>query len=146
MSSNDREGELLKSIKVKHGVLKRIRKELLAYRKEEVNMREKVQKMKDENKDPHDIRQQENVLGETLMMIPDSARRLKDAYLDMEGALPLAEQLAGPIPEVCGGDVSALTPLQQEVWHIHVSMNDARETLPELEQSCGAAAGGDDDI
>ena len=52
--------------------------------------------MKDDEKDPYDIKKFEEVLGESYMMIPDSQRRLKknveelalflDSYSTLDGA------------------------------------------------------------
>ena len=39
--------------------------------------------MKDKEKDPYDIKKFDEVLGESLMMIPDSERRLKESLEDL---------------------------------------------------------------
>lgn len=55
--------------------------------------------MKDEGKDVYDIRKFEEVLGESLMMIPDSERRLKESleslslFLDTDDTLSDSECL-----------------------------------------------------
>lgn len=66
----------LKQIKIKAGVVKRCTKDVTSYIKEAELQEVKIQKWKtDSSKDEHDIRKQEEVLVESLMMIPDSKRR-----------------------------------------------------------------------
>ncbi|KPJ21188.1 Tubulin-specific chaperone A [Papilio machaon] len=65
----------IRQIKIKTGVVKRIAKEKSLYEKEAEQQKNKVQKLKDEGQDEHDIRKQEEVLQESLMMVPDCQRR-----------------------------------------------------------------------
>lgn len=65
----------LKQIKLKAGVVKRCTKDVTCYKKEAESQKNRVEKYKSEGKDEHDVRKQEEVLQETLMMIPDSKRR-----------------------------------------------------------------------
>jgi len=69
---------------IKTGVLKRIAKEKVMYEKEVVQQTAKVDKMKAENKDEHDIKKQIEVLEESKIMIPDCKRRIKAAYDDLQ--------------------------------------------------------------
>lgn len=68
----------LKQIKIKAGVVKRCTKDVTSYAKEADVQQGKVEKLKSDGKDEHDIRKQEEVLQECLMMIPDSKRRYED--------------------------------------------------------------------
>jgi len=77
----------LKQIKIKTGVLKRVGKEKLSYRKEADQNKAKLQKMKDEGADEYDVRKMNEVLQETLMMIPDCQRRLVSAQADLLSVL-----------------------------------------------------------
>jgi len=43
----------------------------------------RIQKMRDDGKDPYDIRKQEEVLQESYMMVPDSKARLETAIEGM---------------------------------------------------------------
>jgi len=45
----------------------------------------RIQKMRDDGKDPYDIRKQEEVLQESYMMVPDSKARLETAIEGMCG-------------------------------------------------------------
>ncbi|XP_013789842.1 tubulin-specific chaperone A-like [Limulus polyphemus] len=77
----------LKQIKIKSGVIKRLSKEKNMYEKEAEQEKRKLEKMKAEGKDEYDIRKQEEVLQESLMMIPDCQKRLNTAYTDLKNVL-----------------------------------------------------------
>ncbi|CAI5457652.1 unnamed protein product [Closterium sp. Yama58-4] len=47
----------------------------------------KVEDMKARGADSHDIKQQENVLAESRMMVPDCRKRLESAYYDLQSAV-----------------------------------------------------------
>lgn len=66
----------IRQIKIKTGVVKRIAKEKTVYEKEVEQQKNRIQKIKDEGQDEHNIRKQEEVLQESLMMVPDCQRRL----------------------------------------------------------------------
>ncbi|GAB6018941.1 hypothetical protein CHUAL_000589 [Chamberlinius hualienensis] len=70
----------LKPLKIKSGVVKRLVKEYAMYGKEADKQREKIEKMKLDDKDDYNIRKQEEVLQESLMMIPDCKKRLAAAH------------------------------------------------------------------
>lgn len=80
-----------KKVKVQVGVCKRMRKEVAAYEKEVITNEARVQKMRDDGKDPYDIRKQEEVLQESYMMVPDSKSRLERALTELND---LVEQFA----------------------------------------------------
>ena len=65
----------LRQIFIKTGVVRRYAKEKVSYEKETVREKERMQKFRDENRDIHDIRKQEEVIQESLMMIPECQRR-----------------------------------------------------------------------
>jgi len=83
----------LKQIKIKTGVLKRVGKEKLSYRKEADQQKAKLDKMKEEGKDSHDIKKYGEVIQETLMMIPDCHRRLAAAHGDLKNLLETEKDL-----------------------------------------------------
>ncbi|KAL3866750.1 hypothetical protein ACJMK2_044026 [Sinanodonta woodiana] len=84
----------LKPIKIKTGVVKRLAKEKQSYIKESNQEEAKWQKMKDDGKDEHDVRKQHEVFQESANMIPDSNRRLKQAYAELEQLLEKEADLA----------------------------------------------------
>eukprot|EP00244_Chara_vulgaris_P014550 TRINITY_DN9183_c0_g1_i10.p1 TRINITY_DN9183_c0_g1~~TRINITY_DN9183_c0_g1_i10.p1 ORF type:complete len:113 (-),score=33.46 TRINITY_DN9183_c0_g1_i10:872-1210(-) len=84
--------DMKKQLKRKTDVYKRVSKELQSYEKEVAREQAKVDKMKAEGADPFDIKQQENVLAESQMMIPDCRKRLTKALQDLESLLSEAEE------------------------------------------------------
>lgn len=75
--------EVNRKLKIQLGVCKRLSKEVLYYEKEAIDNEKRIQKMKDDEKDIYDIRKQEEVLGESYMMIPDSKNRLETAVFEL---------------------------------------------------------------
>ncbi|XP_013787723.1 tubulin-specific chaperone A-like isoform X2 [Limulus polyphemus] len=84
----------LKQIKIKMGVVKRLSKEKGMYEKEAEQERNKLEKMKAEGKDEYDIRKQEEVLQESLMMAPDCRKRLNIAYTELKSILEAEAELS----------------------------------------------------
>ena len=82
-----------RTLKIKTGVLKRLAKEKLTYEKEAVQQRERLETYKEQGKDSHMIKKQEEVLQETLMMVPDCQRRLLKAFEELEKLLETEEEL-----------------------------------------------------
>ncbi|CAL5209973.1 unnamed protein product [Lathyrus oleraceus] len=77
----------VRSLKIKTSTCKRLVKELDSYEKEVLRESAKTADMKDKGADPYDIKQQENVLAESRMMVPDSRKRLEAALEDLKGTL-----------------------------------------------------------
>ncbi|KAK1326000.1 Tubulin-specific chaperone A [Acorus calamus] len=77
----------LRNLKIKTGTCRRILKELHSYEKEVENEAKKTANMKDSGADPYDLKQQENVLAESRMMIPDCHKRLESSLADLKGTL-----------------------------------------------------------
>ena len=82
----------LKSLKIKTGTCKRVLKELHSYEKEVDREAAKTADMKEKGADPYDLKQQENVLGESRMMLPDCRKRLEAALGDLQGMLTELDQ------------------------------------------------------
>ncbi|CAH2258718.1 tubulin-specific chaperone A [Pararge aegeria] len=83
----------IRQIKIKTGVVKRIAKEKVVYEKEAEKQKIRIQKIKDEGQDEHNIRKQEEVLQESLMMVPDCQRRLAKAFTDLKNTLDTEQDL-----------------------------------------------------
>eukprot|EP00566_Odontella_aurita_P022852 CAMPEP_0113596068 /NCGR_PEP_ID=MMETSP0015_2-20120614/40107_1 /TAXON_ID=2838 /ORGANISM="Odontella" /LENGTH=137 /DNA_ID=CAMNT_0000503495 /DNA_START=39 /DNA_END=453 /DNA_ORIENTATION=+ /assembly_acc=CAM_ASM_000160 len=67
-----------------------------AYYEEEVKENEtKLQVMKEENRDPYDIKKFEEVVDESRMMVPDSRARMRRALEDLEQYLQSDEVKEG---------------------------------------------------
>lgn len=76
-----------RKLTIQIGVCRRMAKEAAYYVKEVADNTAKNQKMRDEGKDPYDIQKQEEVLAESVMMVPDSRRRLGEAIDKLEEML-----------------------------------------------------------
>ncbi|CAM1332957.1 TBCA (predicted) [Pycnogonum litorale] len=83
-----------RQIKIKTGVLKRLLKDKVMYEKEAELQKQRIERMKAEKKDFYDIKKQEEVLQESLMIIPDCQKRLMTAYTDLHDILKNEEDLA----------------------------------------------------
>lgn len=76
--------EVLKHLKVKASSVKRLHKELSYYESERDKEQTKVDAMKASGADASDLKQAENVLQESAMMIPQTRQRLEAALTDLQ--------------------------------------------------------------
>eukprot|EP00262_Sarcandra_glabra_P007819 TRINITY_DN2081_c0_g1_i3.p1 TRINITY_DN2081_c0_g1~~TRINITY_DN2081_c0_g1_i3.p1 ORF type:complete len:113 (+),score=37.61 TRINITY_DN2081_c0_g1_i3:167-505(+) len=83
----------LRNLKIKTGTCKRILKELHSYEKEVEREAAKTADMKEKGADPYDLKQQENVLAESRMMIPDCRKRLEASLADLRGIVAELKEL-----------------------------------------------------
>ncbi|XP_058445799.1 tubulin-specific chaperone A [Malaya genurostris] len=83
----------LRQLTIKTGVVKRLSKEKTVYEKEVDTQRNRIEKLKANGADDHDIRKQEEVLQESMMMVPDCQRRLAKAYEELNEMLKNEEEL-----------------------------------------------------
>jgi len=83
----------IRTLKIKTGVVKRLAKEKVTYEKEAAQQRERIQKLKEQDKDGYDIKKQEEVLQESLMMVPDCQRRLIKAFEELKKILDTEQDL-----------------------------------------------------
>lgn len=83
----------IRTIKIKTGVVKRLAKEKTVYEREAEQQKLRIQKFKDDGKDDYEIRKQEEVLSESLMMVPDCQRRLVVAYEELNKILGSEQDL-----------------------------------------------------
>jgi tubulin-specific chaperone A len=74
-------------LKIKSSAVKRTTKEYLYYFKEKDQEDTKLQKMRDSGGDPYDIKQQENVVQESAVMIPATKKSLESRLADLRGFL-----------------------------------------------------------
>lgn len=65
----------LRQITIKTGVVKRIAKERSVCDKEAEIERKRLSRFESEGRDSHDLRKQEEVIQEALMMIPETQKR-----------------------------------------------------------------------
>ncbi|KAJ3310869.1 hypothetical protein HDV04_004562 [Boothiomyces sp. JEL0838] len=101
--------------------------ELGMYEKEAQKQRDHIQKLQDQNADIHDINKQKEVLEETLMMLPDTKKRLFAAYKDLvemlqDDVLNRYElQLSSRVPRKTTVELEAIPPrhiikVTNEIW------------------------------
>ncbi|KAK0600071.1 hypothetical protein LWI29_011357 [Acer saccharum] len=90
----------VRNLKIKTSTCKRLVKELHSYEKEVEREAAKTVDMKDKGADPYDLKQQENVLAESRMMIPDCRKRLEAALADLKGTLAELEEVNQEGPEI----------------------------------------------
>ncbi|KAK9094996.1 hypothetical protein Scep_026465 [Stephania cephalantha] len=91
----------LRNLKIKTGTCKRVLKELHSYEKEVEKEAAKTADMKEKGADHYDLKQQENVLAESRMMIPDCRKRLETSLADIKGTLAeLEEGNQEEVPEI----------------------------------------------
>ena len=65
----------LRQLTIKSGVLKRLTKEKIVYEREVEQQRTRIEKLKAAGKDDHTMRKEDEVLQESMMMVPDTQRR-----------------------------------------------------------------------
>jgi len=80
MNSN----KIISTLKIKMNVIKRLAKEHNYYIKEKEKSQEHIEIMKINERDPYDIKKQEEIFGENHNMVIDSRNRLKVAKNDLE--------------------------------------------------------------
>eukprot|EP00743_Colponemidia_sp_Colp-15_P011460 GILK01012789.1.p1 GENE.GILK01012789.1~~GILK01012789.1.p1 ORF type:complete len:112 (-),score=31.40 GILK01012789.1:96-431(-) len=79
--------ETLRKLKIMTGTLRRLNKELASYHKEEIRERERLETIRSNGGDSHDLKKQEEVIGETVQMIPEVRRRLQMALEELQSFL-----------------------------------------------------------
>jgi tubulin-specific chaperone A len=77
------EGDTKKQLKIKSGIVKRITREFESYQKEIVKDKDRIEKLRDNGAGEHEIRKQEEVLQETISMVPNTRKRLQDALEEL---------------------------------------------------------------
>lgn len=83
----------LRQLTIKTGVVKRLTKEKVVYQKEAVQQKARIEKLKAAGEDDHVLRKQEEVLQESLMIIPDCQRRLAKAFEELSDFVKNEEEL-----------------------------------------------------
>ncbi|KAG2494471.1 hypothetical protein HYH03_007523 [Edaphochlamys debaryana] len=76
--------EIVKQCKVKTSSVKRLHKEFCYYEKERDKEQARVDKMKADGAEASDLKQAENVLQESAMMIPQTRQRLEAALTELQ--------------------------------------------------------------
>ncbi|GKV47563.1 hypothetical protein SLEP1_g54459 [Rubroshorea leprosula] len=106
----------IRNLKIKTATCKRIVKELHSYEKEVEREAVKTADMKEKGADPYDLKQQENVLAESRMMIPDCRKHLEASLAGLKGTLAELEEASekeGPELKDAGATISGVEKLFQ---------------------------------
>ncbi|XP_052869027.1 tubulin-specific chaperone A [Anopheles cruzii] len=83
----------LRQLTIKTGVVKRLSKEKVVYEKEVVTQQNRIEKLKAGGSDDYVLRKQDEVLQESMMMIPDCQRRLAKAHQELSEMIRDEEEL-----------------------------------------------------
>jgi tubulin-specific chaperone A len=76
--------EQVRNLKIKTGAVRRTAKEYLYYFTEKTKEEAFLEKMRIISADPYDIKQQENVVQESQMMIPETKKQLEGLLADLK--------------------------------------------------------------
>ncbi|CAM6110205.1 unnamed protein product [Calypogeia fissa] len=107
----------LKQLKIQTNICRRVLKELVSYEKEVESESAKTANMHKIGSDSHDIKQQENVLAESKMMVPECRKRLKEAVIKLQDNVAEAEE--ENLPDEQGDEI--------------VEIKDARKLIKDVE-------------
>ena len=70
-------------LRIKSGIVRRISREYESYHREILLDKDRISKLKSNGVDGYTIRKQEEVLSETISMIPNTYKRLQDALANI---------------------------------------------------------------
>lgn len=112
----------LRDIKIKTGVVKRTGQELVMYQKEKEKQKERIVNLIKNGADSHDISKQNEVLEETVLMLPDCKARLVKAHKELTDLVALLLQ--------------AQTEAGTEAAEVPEEITLARQILSENAHSC----------
>eukprot|EP00892_Ulva_mutabilis_P009011 jgi/Ulvmu1/6482/UM003_0113.1 len=88
--------EQVRELKIKTGAVKRTTKEFLYYFKELETEKKRLEKMKQDGKDEYDLKQQENVVSETGVMIPETKKSLQGV---LDGLIQCFDSIAAELAD-----------------------------------------------
>ncbi|TDH72298.1 hypothetical protein CCR75_007769 [Bremia lactucae] len=104
-----------RQFKIKVGSLRRLKKDIEYYAEEHAAQLVKIEKMRIEGKDEHDIRKQEEVLVEVEAMQPDCQFRLNEAVSDISNYIEIHRDELKPLEAfIEAQELLAAIPLMQK--------------------------------
>ncbi|XP_046910579.1 tubulin binding cofactor A [Dermatophagoides farinae] len=74
----------INQIRIRTGVLKRCVKERQAYEQELTRETERLNTMREQQRDVYEINKQQEIINETAMLLPDCQKRITAAYHDLQ--------------------------------------------------------------
>lgn len=81
------EADLVKQLKIKTGAVKRINREYHSYEEELKTERDRLQKLTVSGGTEYSIKKQQDVIQESISMLPNTKKRLQDAVEDLQAFL-----------------------------------------------------------
>ena len=82
----------VKQLGIKTGVVNRIVKDHVSYKKEKTQLEEKIEKLKSENAEEGQIKRYEADLADTIAMLPSLKTKIEDAISGLEEVMGQAEE------------------------------------------------------
>lgn len=81
------EADLVKQLKIKAGAVKRTNREYHSYEEELRTERDRLQKLTTSGASDHAVKKQQDVIQESISMLPNTKKRLQDAVDDLQSFL-----------------------------------------------------------
>ncbi|KAJ1762006.1 hypothetical protein LPJ58_000855 [Coemansia sp. RSA 1591] len=142
MSSASLAAPILRSLKIKTGAVKRLVREREVYILELDKQRERIETLRNkEGVEGADIRKQNEVLEETLQMIPYMERRIREAMQDLEN-LVIASKKDDTlvVSELCDADEAIASAKQalpdtKEAKQALPDTKEAKQALPDTKEA-----------
>ncbi|KAI8319253.1 tubulin binding cofactor A [Martensiomyces pterosporus] len=100
MAASNASSPVLRQLKIKAGAVKRLVKDKQGYLVEAEEQRRRIEELRQSDAHPTDIRKQNEVLEESLMMIPDTERRIRAAMQDLENLANSGDPALANTPEL----------------------------------------------
>ena len=79
--------DLVKQLKIKSSCVKRINREYHSYEEELKTERDRLQKMTASGANDYSIKKQQDIIQESISMLPNTKKRLQDAVEDLQSFL-----------------------------------------------------------
>lgn len=81
------EADLVKQLKIKAGAVKRINREYHSYEEELKTERDRLQKLSASGATEYSVKKQQDIIQESISMLPNTKKRLQDAVEDLQAFL-----------------------------------------------------------
>ena len=81
------EADIVKQLKIKTGTVKRINREYHSYEEELKVERERLDKMRAGQAEDYSVKKQQDIIQESISMLPNTKKRLRDAVEDLQAFL-----------------------------------------------------------
>ncbi|CAG0892624.1 unnamed protein product [Cyprideis torosa] len=92
------ENPQVKNLRIKTGVVRRLLKEKISYEDQSIKDREKVNELKSKDAPKSELEHFQDILTETLRMIPDAQRRMKTYFQELKTIVDTQESSLKDLP------------------------------------------------